>query len=202
MTTIVEDRNGISHLLVIAPNGRDEKGQVCIAGEIWDQQIGPLLLRVYDHLTSLAEIRSGESVPMPANADQAAAMQLLGYRWLVDNAPERLSNAVTAREDEIKTAIEIEKRLCAALGKRWEPSGMSVETLVDEAIERLAVRKPATLKLFRQGFDWQGTPIEAETLMLVAKRSTAPGQEFDHAEKHKDGSVTSFRFTIEDDPLA
>ena len=32
----------------------------------------------------------GDTVPMPQNADQAAAMALLGERWLRDNAPERL----------------------------------------------------------------------------------------------------------------
>lgn len=43
--------------------------------------------------------------------------------------------------DEIAmTAIKIEKRLCGALMRQWSPSGMSVETLANEAadeIERL-----------------------------------------------------------------
>jgi 16S rRNA A1518/A1519 N6-dimethyltransferase RsmA/KsgA/DIM1 with predicted DNA glycosylase/AP lyase activity len=44
-----------------------------------------------------------------------------------------------AGQDEI-TAIEIEKRLCAALRRQWSPAGMSVETLAGDAadeIERL-----------------------------------------------------------------
>ena len=35
--------------------------------------------------------------------------------------------------DEIATVIAIEKRLCDALGKRWSPSGMSIQTLAEEA---------------------------------------------------------------------
>lgn len=31
-------------------------------------------------------------VAMPTNADEAAAMEMLGFRWLADNAPDRLTD--------------------------------------------------------------------------------------------------------------
>jgi hypothetical protein len=31
-----------------------------------------------------------------------------------------------------KTVIEVEKLLCGKLGRQWQPSGMSIQTLVDE----------------------------------------------------------------------
>lgn len=39
----------------------------------------------------------------------------------------------------LKTAIEIEKKLCACLGREWRASGygISVEILVDAAIEEI-----------------------------------------------------------------
>jgi len=33
-----------------------------------------------------------------------------------------------------QTALELEKKICRALGKEWHPAGMSVVTLVDELI--------------------------------------------------------------------
>jgi hypothetical protein len=33
-----------------------------------------------------------------------------------------------------QTALELEKKICAALGKEWRPTGMSIVTLVDELI--------------------------------------------------------------------
>lgn len=33
-----------------------------------------------------------------------------------------------------QTALMLEKNICAALGKEWRPTGMSVVTLVDELI--------------------------------------------------------------------
>lgn len=30
--------------------------------------------------------------------------------------------------------IQIEKKLCAALGRTWEPAGMSIDTLVDDLV--------------------------------------------------------------------
>lgn len=37
--------------------------------------------------------------------------------------------------DEI-TALEIEKKICKALGKEWRPYGMSVETLVNDLVSK------------------------------------------------------------------
>ena len=35
------------------------------------------------------------------------------------------------------TAISIEKKLCAVLGREWSAAGMSVESLVDELLEKM-----------------------------------------------------------------
>ena len=55
---------------------------------------------VIDRLrVALHEDRTGLEgfVPMPRNADEAAAMAVLGDRWLQDNAPERLRTSIDAR---------------------------------------------------------------------------------------------------------
>jgi len=94
--------------------------------------IPDLLRRAYAAL-------SHSSIPLPTNAQDAEAMEKLGYRWLAENAPDRLTPDGRMRAASEESAIEIEKKLCAALGKHWEPSGMSVYTLVDEIIARPSI---------------------------------------------------------------
>lgn len=58
-----------------------------------------------------------DAVPMPTNADQAAAMALIGERWLRDNAPERL------RESQPKpkgAALTDEQADAIADAHRWD----------------------------------------------------------------------------------
>lgn len=42
-------------------------------------------------LADRARVAGSDTVPMPCNADMAAAMALVGIAWLKENAPERLS---------------------------------------------------------------------------------------------------------------
>jgi hypothetical protein len=38
----------------------------------------------------------------------------------------------------VSTVIDVEKRLCGLLGREWSPTGISVETLVEEIRTKLA----------------------------------------------------------------
>jgi hypothetical protein len=52
------------------------------------------------------------------------------FAALVAAAEQRTISDVT--EAVTKTVIEVEKLLCGKLGRQWQPSGMSIQTLVDE----------------------------------------------------------------------
>jgi nitrogen fixation/metabolism regulation signal transduction histidine kinase len=69
------------------------------------------------------------------------------FAALVAAAEQRPTSDVT--EAVTKTVIEVEKLLCEKIGRQWQPSGMSIQTLVDElaalvaAAEREACREIA-----------------------------------------------------------
>ena len=54
--------------------------------------------------------------------------------------PEQPISNVT--EAVTKTVIEIEKLLCEKLGRKWQASGMGIETLINELASRKALAEP------------------------------------------------------------
>lgn len=65
-------------------------------------------------------------------AEESETASVMG---IVNRNPEPISDVTEA---VTRTVIEVEKLLCEKLGKQWQPSGMSIQTLVDE----LAASKP------------------------------------------------------------
>ena len=55
-----------------------------------------------------------------------------------------------------KTVIETEKLLCEKIGRQWQPSGMSIQTLVDELATRVAAaEREACAKVAENTYDRQ-----------------------------------------------
>lgn len=75
-------------------------------------------IEVAQEIDRLAAAQLG-TVPMPNNADQAAAMALIGERWLRDNAPERLRANVQPKgtgDAEVARLRELAATCYAGLG--------------------------------------------------------------------------------------
>jgi hypothetical protein len=75
-----------------------------------------------------------------------------------------------ATDEEVYTAIQIEKRLCAALGREWRPAGISVESLANEAADEIG-RLRAALEPFAGLYIYPDAPDDG--LVIVA--NTAGG---------------------------
>jgi hypothetical protein len=61
------------------------------------------------------------------------------FAALVAAAEQKPISDVT--EAVTKTVIEVEKLLCEKIGRQWQPSGMSIQTLVDELAALVAERE-------------------------------------------------------------
>jgi hypothetical protein len=68
-----------------------------------------------------------------ANKEAIEAINYLRQQ-LAKPAVEGVSDEVT------KFAIDVEKMLCAKLNKTWQPSGMSIESLLDEIAPPIRVQ--------------------------------------------------------------
>lgn len=64
-----------------------------------DDRIRSLIARIRD-----SEVIEEGHVKMPTNADEAAAMEMIGYSWLHHNAPKRLKSASESVWQDIATA--------------------------------------------------------------------------------------------------
>ena len=81
------------------------------------------------------------------------------FAALVAAAEQKPISDVT--EAVTKTVIETEKLLCEKIGRQWQPSGMSIRTLVDELATLVAER-------------------EREACAMVAEERTTAWTEYDY----------------------
>ena len=65
-----------------------------------------------------------------SRSESVLGEMLANFAALVAAAEQRPISDVT--EAVTKTVIEVEKLLCEKIGRQWQPSGMSIQTLVDE----------------------------------------------------------------------
>jgi hypothetical protein len=70
---------------------------------------------------------------------QAALEEIDKFAALVAAAEQKPISDVT--EAVTKTVIDVEKLLCEKIGRQWQPSGMSIQTLVDELAALVAERE-------------------------------------------------------------
>ena len=75
-----------------------------------------------------AGICTGNSILLPAPDGQIEALDR--FAALVAAAEQKPISDVT--EAVTKTVIDVEKLLCEKIGRQWQPSGMSIQTLMDE----------------------------------------------------------------------
>ena len=99
--------------------------------------------------------RDASSVPMPQNADQAAAMASIGIAWLRDNAPERLKPEARDAED---TGWRPGQDLTALRAKY----ASAVRTLQDIAKTPYSWEKRPLILAARDTLIQLGEPIEPE----------------------------------------
>ncbi|RJO66955.1 MAG: hypothetical protein C4523_10710 [Myxococcales bacterium] len=79
--------------------------------------------------TSAAEIAAKWVTP-----DKVEGLELDIVRLVIDHSEQVRTASLT------KMAIEVEKMLCGLLNKDWSPSGMSIETLVEDLRARHALQ--------------------------------------------------------------
>jgi len=100
-----------------------------------------------------------------SRSESVLGEMLANFAALVAAAEQRPISDVT--EAVTKTVIEVEKLLCEKIGRQWQPSGMSIQTLVDElaalvaAAEREACAKVCDELRDEDGFEPYGTECAA-----------------------------------------
>lgn len=72
------------------------------------------------------------------------------------SAPEPEQNPISdVTEAVTKTVISVEKLLCEKIGRQWEPSGMSITTLVDELASVKQLKPEPVAWQSRMRPDWE-----------------------------------------------
>ena len=82
-----------------------------------------------DNIERMA-VEAGGFIPEWRGIWELSGDALQRFAALVAAAEQKPISDVT--EAVTKTVIDVEKLLCEKIGRQWQPSGMSIQTLVDE----------------------------------------------------------------------
>ena len=76
-----------------------------------------------------------DRVPMPQNADQAAAMVSIGMVWLGEHAPDRIAEPAAPAPAQAQQSSEADEELCRQAMQRWRDAKPEAQQpLTDEQI--------------------------------------------------------------------
>jgi glycerate-2-kinase len=86
------------------------------------------------------------------------------FAALVAAAEQKPISDVT--EAVTKTVIDVEKLLCEKIGRQWQPSGMSIQTLVDELAALVAAAEREACAELCEEMEDRENPYERNVAVL------------------------------------
>ena len=90
--------------------------------------------------------------------------ELERFAALVAAAEQKPISDVT--EAVTKTVIDVEKLLCEKIGRQWQPSGMSIQTLVDELAALVAAAEREACAELCEEMEDRENPYERNVAVL------------------------------------
>lgn len=124
----------------------------------------------------MTDTTSLRELPAKWQADAFAVVAAYGpgsdYGQALQMCIDDLNAALSARDEAgawtvDRLTVEVEKRLCAILGRKWSAAGISIESLLAEVARRLAARAEP------QAGEWVLVPREPTQAMLDANGESA-----------------------------
>ena len=116
-----------------------------------------------DNIERMA-VEAGGFIPEWRGIWELSGDALQRFAALVAAAEQKPISDVT--EAVTKTVIDVEKLLCEKIGRQWQPSGMSIQTLVDELAALVAAAEREACAELCEEMEDRENPYERNVAVL------------------------------------